>query len=156
MSDSISYNKFLQFLEEGEIDAAVRYKNEFVPNKIYKFMKLPEGKNELFQRIEQIIKGEIWMSKKRYLNDPFEFEMIDLMRFSPDERLYYDTNINELEITCFSKTVNNQAMWGYYACGKYGLCIEFSVENKDMLYPVEYIKRKPDYSKIYKNFFAFF
>lgn len=154
MSDNISYNKFLQLLEEGKIDAAGRYKNEFVPDKIYKFMKLPEEKNELVQRIEQIIKGEIWMSKKRYLNDPFEFEMINLMRFSPDERLYYDTNINELEITCFSETVNNQAMWGYYACGKYGLCIEYSVENKDRLYPVEYIKRKPDYSEIYKNFFA--
>lgn len=154
MKNNIDYIIFINYLMKGDILAAKKYKEKYIPSKIYKFMKLPEEKDELLQRIEQIIKGKIWMSKKRYLNDPFEFEMIDLMQLSLDERLYYDTCINELEITCFSEMVCNQAMWGYYASGKYGLCIEFSVENKDMLYPVEYIKEKPDYSKIYKNFFA--
>lgn len=153
MSDNISYKKFLQLLKEGEIDAAVRYKNEFVPDKIYKFMNLPEDRDELCRRIEQIIQGKIWLSKKKALNDIYELEMIDFSKFSPEEKQYYDTNINELELTCFTREIKNQAMWGYYANGKYGICIEYVVKNKNNLYPVEYIKEKRDYATLYKRFY---
>lgn len=134
------------------MQAAEKYKNEFVPKKIYKFMDLPEDRVALRQRVDQIILGKIWMSKKVCLNDFLEFEMIDFSHFTPEEKLYYDESANELELACFTSNMDNQAMWGYYARGKYGLCIEYTVDDKKRIYPVEYIKSKVDYADMYKWF----
>lgn len=130
MKNNIDYSIFINYLMKGDILAAKKYKEKYIPSKIYKFMKLPEEKDELLQRIEQIIKGKIWMSKKGYLNDPFEFEMIDLMQLSLDERLYYDTCINELEITCFSEMVCNQAMWAIMRVGNMDYVLNFLLRIK--------------------------
>lgn len=69
MSYGIKYSKFLDLLENNAINAAMEYKNKFIPNKIYsnvKYNELQEGVKLgcLSEKYKEIFCGEINFNNK--------------------------------------------------------------------------------------------
>lgn len=131
---------------------AMRESKKHIPDTIYKFCSLTykEKKDPLDEsKLETLKNNEIWLSKCSELNDPFEGQMFMLSEkdfsrnYLPNEiKLEYGVkNIEELESllserrnkycqASFSKNFSDVQMWGYYANGCRGYCVEYKVLSK--------------------------
>ncbi len=140
---------------------AMRTAKAELPNKIYKFCSLSTGNTKENKELDEkklysLENNYIWMSDCTALNDPFE----GLYAFlAPD----IDKNKNEYTAKLINKIINerdmyiqssfsyncdNILMWGHYANGCRGYCIEYKVAEKDFLFPVQYINKRPLLSSV--------
>ncbi|MGN1372728.1 MAG: DUF2971 domain-containing protein [Candidatus Coproplasma sp.] len=149
---------------------AMRESKKHIPNKIYKFCSLTNKSNndELNKsKLKTLSNNEIWLSRFSDLNDPFEgqkFYIPEKDMELPDEikNKYGVKNVDELikyltefrNKYCqasFSSTNDDVQMWGYYANGCRGYCVEYEVINTDALFPVYYLNKRIILSGFFNN-----
>lgn len=121
-----------------------------LPSKIYKFCSLSTGNNKALDEMKlfSLRNKKIWMSDCSVLNDPFE----GMFAFIPDEiddnaadilKAMKEKLLHERDIfiqSSFSYEYDNILMWGHYANGCRGYCVEYEVESKEYLFPVQYLE----------------
>lgn len=129
---------------------AMRDAQKDIPDKIYKYCSLSSDKNDALnnKKLDSLKNNQIWLSDFSSLNDPFEgmFCLIDdendkeCNKFLKDQLLHSRDDYIQAS---FSYNNNNVLMWGHYANGCRGFCVEYSVLFKDYLFPVIYTKERP-------------
>ena len=132
---------------------AMRNAQNEIPNKIYKFCHLSAGNDKDLdeKKLYSLREEKIWMSDCSVLNDPFEglFSFVSSEIFNEQNeqiKNIIQTHLNEQERylqASFSYNYDNILMWGHYANGCRGYCVEFTVNRKDFLFPVQYIDKRP-------------
>lgn len=131
---------------------AMRNGKEELPSKIYKFCSLSTGSDKSLDeaKLYSLENNKIWMSDLLSLNDPFEGEwglidkniendsqpMLSLLR----EKMMHERDMYIQ--TSFSYEFSNILMWGHYANGCRGYCIEYTVESQECLFPVQYLDKR--------------
>ena len=143
---------------------AMHESKKHIPTKIYKFCSLTslKGDDSLNNRKLSTLKNnQIWMSKCFDLNDPFEGQMFSLPekyfeQYGLPDNIKQKYNVNTTEElikllssfkkqycqASFSSTNNDIQMWGYYANGCRGYCVEYEVLNDAFLFPVFYLNKR--------------
>lgn len=131
-------------------EKATRYKIEYLKNlitenSIFKFIQFSDDVGLNNQKLTALKNGLLWFSHHRYLNDPSEYEMAyDKKRVckktgmpESDIDFAFGTQKDLYELCSFTYE-NNEYMWSQYSNNGNGFCIEFGVNNYDLLYPVIY------------------
>lgn len=142
MREKFSYDKYLDFIEKDELEAN-KYKNQFIPDRLYKYQPIGSGQMRA-KRIQTIKKEQIWASRVKYLNDPFEFKMLYADQKNNNVREFYEDVLNRNEIICLSSKWNDKLMWAHYAESHTGMCIEYAFLHggKGQVTPVTYVANR--------------
>ncbi|WOO34907.1 DUF2971 domain-containing protein [Anaerocolumna sp. AGMB13020] len=130
------------------------YKNKFVPDKLYKYAILPSVPKDRKKYLTSLKEEKIWFSRKDILNDPFELQYSYIDFYSNEGKEFFANSVNNTGIFCLSKNPLNKLMWSHYAQAHKGYCIEYNVVNKDLIFPVEYRRTRPNFSELYNNFMS--
>lgn len=151
---TITPDEYFNAIEESTSAFEVHQMLEsFVPRRVYKYSVIPNDDIKAKERFQQLIDGQIWLSKTKYLNDPFELEHMSLKNSSQEARDYYYKKKPEIEILSLAQSPFNKLMWSHYANSYKGFCIEFGVSNKCSIEPVFYENRLRDLSNAYQSFY---
>ena len=145
MREKFSYNEFLDLIEKSEWQAD-KYKNKFIPNHLYKYQPIGSGRMRT-KRIQTIKKEEIWASRVKYLNDPFEFKMLYANQENDEIREFYKDVLDRNEIICLSGKWDDKLMWAHYAESHAGMCVEYTLQGnwKGQVIPVTYVANRQSY-----------
>ena len=145
MREKFSYNEFLDLIEKNEWQAD-KYKSKFIPNHLYKYQPIGSGGMRT-KRIQTIKKEEIWASRVKYLNDPFEFKMLYANQENDEIREFYEDVLDRNEIICLSGKWNDKLMWAHYADSHAGMCVEYTFQGnwKGQVIPVTYVANRQSY-----------
>lgn len=132
---------------------AMRTAKKELPNKIYKFCSLSLGNDRTLdeQKLYSLENKKIWMSDCSVLNDPYEgmYAFIETqLSETPNEILQQSINqiknARDMYIqSSFSYDFDNILMWGHYANGCRGYCVEYMVKSNLHLSPVQYVRKRP-------------
>lgn len=154
--NDFSYENFVEYINKTtKQEDVLNYLNQFVPDTLYKYYKLPLKSVEPEKREKrlQLLKNEeVWLSKKAVLNDPFELDLIMIHHLSTYERKYYQDVCDKNVFFCMTKGYDNKLMWSHYANGHKGYCVEYKKKKASVIYPVEYVSKRMDYTKEYHDF----
>ena len=147
MQDKFEYDVFLKLVEKSEKEA-MQYKQKFVPERLYKYQPIGHGRMKQ-KRLGTVKREEIWGSRVKYLNDPFEFKMIYAEQDSNDIKEFYEDVLNRNEVICLSGKWNDKLMWAHYADSHCGMCLEYTFEfgNTGQVFPMTYVKKRQDFKK---------
>ena len=93
------------------------------------------------------------------LNDPYEgmYAFVDKQTLNKNNEIFkcsINRLINQRNVyiqSSFSYDFDNLLMWGHYANGCRGYCIEYTVNSKDYLFPVKYVEQRPLLSSLRAN-----
>jgi hypothetical protein len=159
---SFSYMEYVDiYTREGSKFglAALDYKKAFIPNTLYKYGYFPKTsrcETDRNDRIVALTEEKIWMSKRELLNDPTEFKHV--LAFTAQtmfEKFAVIRIMNNRGVICLAKHFDNKLMWSHYSNSHNGYCIEYIVQNKDPIFPVEYISGSiPDYKPFLEKFIS--
>ncbi|MDE6058836.1 MAG: DUF2971 domain-containing protein [Clostridia bacterium] len=152
---------------------AMRESKKHIPQTVYKFCSLASKNSDDTlnnSKLRSLKNNEIWFSKCSDLNDPFEglmfmFPEKDFSKYGLPEEIRQKYSVqnseelinllsdfrNEYCQTSFSSTNNDVQMWGYYANGCRGYCVEYNVLNQEMLFPVSYLNKRIILSGFFKS-----
>lgn len=147
MGDRFDYDTFLEKIEIDEYEA-MKYKQKFTPDVFYKYQ--PVGTGRMMQKRLMAIKSEqIWASRIKYLNDPFEFKMLYANQENDEVKEFYEDVLERNEVICLSGQWNNKLMWSHYADSHSGVCLEYSLNSigKALIYPVSYVANRQNCEK---------
>lgn len=150
--DKLDINTFHKVFDDSGWLEAIKYKDTFVPEYLYKYSPLLDERYVNYEKVNQdrlnsLSNNQIWVSNYKKLNDPFEFKMFALDRVkikTHNWEMEYIENILEAIkertlVTCFSQKVeNNMPLWAHYANNHSGYCLKYKVVNPRMIFPVFY------------------
>ena len=140
---------------------AMRESRKTIPNKIYKFCSLSTEKKEKLNsdKLKSLRNNQVWVTGCDSLNDPFEgitfsfpndeqFQQA-LERESEDgkkilwqAKVQLESQNKKYAQASFSKAFDNTLMWGYYANGCRGYCVEYEVKDPEYLFPAQYLDKR--------------
>lgn len=135
-------------------DRATPYKIEYLRKtikngKVYKFISFDGEANLVRAKIDTLMRGKIWFSFYKTLNDETEFQInydankIAMQTGRSVSNVHLLINYFTEMYDVYSLTYEYQDyMWKDYASNGNGICIEFSVGDYDYLYPVEYLEKE--------------
>lgn len=88
--------------------------------------------------LSNLSKGVLWGSFKSAFNDPFEFLYSEIGLNSKDDEMHKFINewiskLNQIKIICLSEDSKSILMWSHYAEMHYGMCLEFEIEESEMI-----------------------
>lgn len=172
----INFTTYFELLFDKKLDEANEYRIGCMPKKIYKYISLQPEKtcnkdgnnchdiNDLnrlkFNSLEQ---QSIWMSKFEHLNDPFEYKAMFIDKEKLSEK-GWDINFIEeymrrmklnYNIASFTENlVDNMPMWAHYANNHQGYCLEYTVLNAKMLFPISYETERFAVASMLVNIFS--
>lgn len=147
MDNRFDYDTFLKKVEIDEYEA-MKYKQEFIPNVFYKYQ--PVGTGRMRQKRLIAIKSEqIWASRTKYLNDPFEFKMLYASQENDGVKEFYEDVLERNEVICLSGQWNNKLMWSHYADSHNGVCLEYFLNSigKEWIFPISYVAKRQNCEK---------
>ncbi|MBR2388507.1 MAG: DUF2971 domain-containing protein [Clostridia bacterium] len=132
---------------------AMRTAKKELPNKIYKFcsLSLKKGDDLDKKKLYSLENKKIWMSDCSVLNDPYEgmYAFVD-ERIEKEKNEFFELLINKIKNqrdmyiqSSFSYKYDNILMWGHYANGCRGYCVEYEISSKQHLFPVQYVNKRP-------------
>ncbi len=142
----------------------MRKSKKSLPKQIYKFCSLTTDKaDELNQKkLMTLNNNEIFLSRCTDLNDPFEgqnfiFDKEDLKSYGFTQEEKESLGINTVDDlkglfskhremymqTSFTLTSTDMLMWGHYANSYKGYCLEYIVDDTELLFPVSYLRKRP-------------
>lgn len=133
-------------------------------NKIYKFIPFDDDEKLNEIKLQCLNDDNLWFSHFRKLNDPTEFEISyrvkkvrNKLGKTKESIDHFIKTITEIYDVCSFSYVYEEYMWDKYANKCSGICLEFDVDDLDMLYPVEYkLKSKIDFDKMIINSFKIY
>lgn len=149
--NKMDFDKYIDLIENEEYENAVKYKNSFIPDKLYKYYWLDDNDNNNKLRLDTLSNNQLYLSPIADFNDPFEGKAF---KFNNNELLnkgwnreiidYFMDRLNTSERVCCLTNVkekqNNMPMWAYYSNNHNGFCVEYEIreEQKMFIYPVIY------------------
>lgn len=140
--DYMNINRYLKYIEEGKNEEAIKYKNSFVPQNLFKYYSLSsrdnfKNRNLDKKKINCLLQGKVYAPMFRELNDPFEgyYYMLDKgdLRYSgvkkPESFEKLRDNLNDKFRICSLSGTNAQCMpmWAYYSNNHQGYCVEYEI-----------------------------
>lgn len=148
---------------------ATKYKINYLQsilkdNCIYKFISFDDN-NELNEiKLQCLQNNQLWFSYFRHLNDSTEFDILYNKEYisrrlhkSEEFIEYFLKVIVEIYDVCSFTYRYENYMWAEYANNGSGICLKFTANNLDMLYPVDYKKKEEiDFNEMIINSFAHF
>ena len=164
-----SYNKYL--FENGFTEAD-KFKNENIPDILYKYFPCEEN------RIDFLSNQELWLAQHETFKDKHEFKFMfidedkfvntklidakwDILRNYYDESMFdvnysdalkiFNANKKLISISCFTTNPNDDYFWSDYADNKNGFCVEYRINRKSIFYPVIYTDEKMEVSDMLKT-----
>lgn len=150
---------YMEILSKSGYRDADRFKDKHVPDRLYKYFP-PE-----LNRLEALKNHKLWLAQyDTFKGDPNEFQFMQLNEnyFELDKlphnitysiaSQWLDKIKHVVSISCFTTSSQNPNFWKDYAADYTGFCVEYKVENKNLLYPVIYTNRKIDISEFACNF----
>jgi len=152
MYPKMDVNIFSDVLNNNGWIEAIKYKDKYIPNSLYKYCSLLDENyadfiNKNKKKLDSLRENKLWVSNYRQFNDPFEFKMLAL---DVDKLSRTNWEIDRLEellgmfkdrtlVTCFSSQIDdNMPMWAHYANNHKGYCIKYYVLNPRTVFPVQY------------------
>ena len=145
MVKEYSHDRYIELIKERKNawdNPALKYKNDFVPDCVYKYWSLSSP--NIDRNLEALVDGKIWMPVAQTLNDPFEFQMIT-DKLSETERIMFRGDIlGRNSVLSLAPIPCNYLMWSHYGNSHTGACLEFEVESKDEIFPVTYVESQID------------
>ncbi len=159
---AFSYEKYVDICigQKSRFDlAALTYKDPFIPDRLYKYSCLPKPSpynTDRQNRLDALVGEKVWMSKRELLNDPTEFRhILAFTARTMPEKLTVIRIMNNRGVICLAKRFDNKLMWSHYSDSHNGYCIEYKVQNKWPVFPVEYIENSiPDYRPLLVKFMS--
>lgn len=162
--------KFFQWIREWERKKVerkplsietMRKSRKTIPKKIYKFCSLSTDKQEKlnFDKLKSLRNNQVWIAGCDSLNDPFEgitFSFPDDEQFQQalnkesadgkkslwQVKALLEAQNKKYAQASFSKSYDNTLMWGYYANGCRGYCVEYEVQDSEYLFPAQYLDKR--------------
>lgn len=133
-----SYDKYIEIVKNDKFNVkAQKYKKQYIPEKLYKYLSL----NRTKARSKKMIENEkIWASQIKVLNDPFEFNMFYANLDEANRKYFYKDVLDRNEVVSLSDSCFNKLMWAHYGDSHRGICLEYKVLNSHFIYPVNYVK----------------
>ena len=155
----------------------ISIKNEFIPEKLYKYTKAEYAE-------EILVENLIYLPKIEELNDPYEArmflnnerlkkeiyknrkvdkypkDMVEEVIKESSNMLSDELNLDysqDLSVICLSKDRCINPMWGNYADKYRGICVEYNLSDtektilKNFCFPIKYVKRDDDFDQIKSN-----
>ena len=140
------YDEFFERGVEDAIEFKIQYLQSILENnRLYKFIAFDDNDALNKIKLKCLLNDQLWFSYFRYLNDPTEFDIIyDKKMVSRKLHLSEEFIEHFLRViigiydVCSFTYKYEDYMWMEYANNGSGVCLEFTVSNLDMLYPVEY------------------
>lgn len=150
---------YISLIFNREIEKAIKYKNENVPLKIYKYISLdaPPACNALGKDIPSCLElnecrmlnlknKELWLSSPECLNDPFEFKAFYLDKEILEQKGYpiedADWLLESMKMWLVGSFTTNltqsMPMWAHYTNNHKGYCVEYTVEDPKYIFPISY------------------
>lgn len=147
MGDRFDYDTFLEKVEIDEY-GAMKYKQKFIPDVFYKYQPIGIGRMRQ-KRLKAIKSEQIWASRTKYLNDPFEFKMLYANQKNDEVKAFYEDVLERNEVICLSGQWDNKLMWSHYADSHSGVCLEYSFNSirKELIFPISYVAKRQNYEK---------
>lgn len=151
--------KYINLIENGEINTANSYRIESMPKELYKFV----GINNFEEKMDTLRKNEFWLSTRENLNDPFELkfayiqdEKIKKYNYPVDAiRILKHCHSNSYLIGCFTNNcTNNMPMWAHYASNHQGFCVKYKIKKPKFFYPISYEECREPANVLYMNILA--
>lgn len=145
MKEKFDYDVFVEKAEINE-EQAMKYKQQFIPDKLYKYQPIGDGRMKQ-KRLGAMRREEIWASRTKYLNDPFEFKMLYSNQDDDALNEFYEDVLERNEVICFSGKWNDKLMWSHYADSHRGICLEYSLRfgGKYEVFPMTYVKKRQNF-----------
>ena len=112
--EKYSYCKYINIMKSRGLSEAQCYKDSFIPQYLYKYSSFGENDKLYENKMEQLAKEQIWASKVKYLNDPFEFKVLFSKLDIGDEDMYNEI-IDHHEVISLTNSCTNKLMWSHYA-----------------------------------------
>lgn len=143
------YQKYLKYIESGQLLEAIKLKNETIPTVLHKYFSLNDDRSLNDSKIHYISESKVYLSTLSSFNDPFEgkfliFNQDNLAQKGWNIDLihhYYDNLRSFWRATCLSDTnEQNMPMWAHYANNHQGFCVEYILNDtqKKYIFPVSY------------------
>lgn len=151
MKLKMGFNQFNSILEKEGLKAAIQYKRDYIPNRLFQYNALLDKrynnyieKNDI--RLKSLEENEINVTNYKCFNDPFEFEMLsvdmDKLKKENYDSKEIDKFLNEFKnkilVSCFTTINDNMPMWAHYANNHKGYCVEYEINDTEKIYPVFY------------------
>lgn len=151
MELKMGFNQFNNILEKEGLKAAIQYKSDYIPNRLFQYNALLDKrynnyieKNDI--RLKLLEENEINVTNYKCFNDPFEFEMLSVDMDKLEKENYDSKEIdkflnafkNKILVSCFTTINNNMPMWAHYANNHKGYCVEYEINDTEKIYPVFY------------------
>lgn len=139
---------FFDYLLNDDVNGAMNYVEENVPDYLYKFYSLSDSDEELNQKkLDTLRSNSNWFDLVRNQNDPLDMKMayidetnkkIGQNAINCAKKMMTDM-INYLTICSFADTSErNLQMWANYANKQQGYCVKYKIHNKKAFYKVMY------------------
>ena len=151
MELKMGFNQFNNILEKEGLKAAIQYKNDYIPNRLFQYNSLLDKRynnyiEKNYIRLKSLEENEINAANYKYFNDPFEFEMLSVDMDKLKEENYDSKEIdkflntfkNKILVSCFTTINDNMPMWAHYANNHKGYCVEYEINDTEKIYPVFY------------------
>lgn len=164
-----SKTRYIQLLEQRQIEAALEYRASFTPDYLYKFFwldeirdedseqKLVESNNKKFTTLEN---NQLWFALPEYQNDPYEFAGMYLDKdklisygFKREDIEGIEQMIRNIPMCCFvANSSANLPMWAHYANNHRGYCVKYKANNKDAVRRIMYEPNRIPVATIFAEF----
>lgn len=149
---------FFSYLEGYDIEGAVKYAEEHIPEYLYKFYSLSDchgfANKKLDKRKLYTLKnGSNWFDLSRNQNDPLDMKMpcVEEEHGKGEEKAigYFLNQFRNNCLLCSFSDIGIESlpMWAFYANNHRGYCVKYKVLNKKIVWKIMYENnRMPIYS----------
>lgn len=166
------FKSYKKYLFENGYSEADKFKNEKIPDILYKYFPCKEN------RINFLSNQELWLAQHKTFKDKREFKFMfinkhrfvkakligekwDILRNCYDESLFdvnyrdakkiFNANKKLISVSCFTTNPANGYFWSEYADNNNGFCVEYRINQKNNFYPVIYTDEKIEISDMLKT-----
>lgn len=139
---------FFDYLLNDDVNGAMKYAEQNVPDYLYKFYSLSDSDEELNQKkLETLKSNSNWFDLACNQNDPLDMKMayIDETNKKVCEnavdvaKTLLNDIIDSLVICSFiDSNEKNLQMWANYANNHQGYCIKYKIDNKKAFFKIMY------------------
>ena len=160
--------KYFELLQNQKYIEAKEYRKKLIPQKLVKYVSLTNDNESNEKKFFSLENNMAWFSSIKTLNDPYEFKCmyIDVKKLEAAnyDKVLIDAFKNYLKdqedswtvLSLSNAGIESLPMWAYYSNNHKGFCIEYTVEDPELIYPVSYEQKKVPIASIIAGMFSEF
>lgn len=160
--------KYFELLQNQKYIEAKEYRKKLIPQKLVKYVSLTNDNESNEKKFFSLENNMAWFSSIKTLNDPYEFKCmyIDVKKLEAAnyDKVLIDAFKNYLKdqedswtvLSLSNAGIESLPMWAYYSNNHKGFCIEYTVEDPELIYPVSYEQKRVPIASIIAGMFSEF